>query len=406
MPLPDPSSCHHCHIHAPIPARDLKRTHPLRSHFIEKDGVAPEPRGTEQSQSSFRKNVSFLYRKISRRNGNNTLRRNQTNVSIPIPPPLPTTRVVDDRPAVVVDSLPAQAFQPLGPVPVDGRGRHRRRGLAGLQAVLLVGAYALLLVLAVVIGVVLSQGGRQRAIRPLPPRPVFEGASLVTQQPVRISRPRAPAPPPRVVRLRPSNNSPRPLPTKEPDFDYYDSNQDITLVPNPVSAPPRSPPTSPPVSFRPQPAPAPQVPPPQSISQRRSPTSQARRTNVPLRNVDEDFQLQTEKPVRGRKEPEVKILKSWSHHNADGTFSWGYINADGSFKNETRGLDCVVRGVYGYVEKETGQQLSFPYESGNPCDPDAPDYYYDYDLNTMPGDEAAEVRSQPGSSGTTFRRQG
>lgn len=127
---------------------------------------------------------------------------------------------------------------------------------------------------------------------------------------------------------------------------------------------------------------------------------------MPLRNVDEDFQLQTEKPVRGRKEPEVKILKSWSHHNADGTFSWGYVNADGSFKNETRGLDCVVRGVYGYVEKETGQQLSFPYESGNPCDPDAPDYYYDYDLNTMAGDEAAEVRSQPVSSGTTFRRQG
>lgn len=144
MPLPDPSSCHHCHIHAPIPARDLKRTHPLRSNFIEKDEVEPEPRSTEQSHNSFRKNVSFLYRKISRRNTTNTAQKSQTNVSLAIPPPPPPPRVVDHRPAVVIDSLPSPAFQPFRPEPVDGRDRHRRRGLAGLQAVLLVGAYALL----------------------------------------------------------------------------------------------------------------------------------------------------------------------------------------------------------------------------------------------------------------------
>lgn len=128
---------------------------------------------------------------------------------------------------------------------------------------------------------------------------------------------------------------------------------------------------------------------------------------MPLAKVDTDFRLQADAPVRGRKEPDVKILRSWSHHNADGTFSWGYINEDGSYKNETRGLDCVVRGVYGYVVKETGEQLSFPYESGNPCDPDAPDYYYDYDADTMILSDGAEARSQFGGVSSSLpRRQG
>lgn len=100
----------------------------------------------------------------------------------------------------------------------------------------------------------------------------------------------------------------------------------------------------------------------------------------------------------------MKILRSWSHHNADGTFSWGYINDDGSFKNETRGHDCVVRGVYGYTDIETGEQLSFPYETGIACDPDAPDYYYDYDANVLLLDDAGEARVAPSGSGPFSRR--
>ena len=86
---------------------------------------------------------------------------------------------------------------------------------------------------------------------------------------------------------------------------------------------------------------------------------------------------------RGQRQPAVQIVKSWSNRNADGTFSWGYINSDGSFKNETKGADCVVRGVYGYIDKDTGETLSFPYATGNPCDPNSPDYFYDYDTGTL-----------------------
>ncbi|KAF2366839.1 hypothetical protein FHG87_002388 [Trinorchestia longiramus] len=77
----------------------------------------------------------------------------------------------------------------------------------------------------------------------------------------------------------------------------------------------------------------------------------------------------SDKPLGTNSIPEVKIVRSWSNSNPDGTFSYGYLNTDGSFKNETRGHDCVVQGVYGYVDPETGVTLSFPYKSGNPCTP-------------------------------------
>lgn len=64
---------------------------------------------------------------------------------------------------------------------------------------------------------------------------------------------------------------------------------------------------------------------------------------------------------------DARIVRSWSNTNSDGTFNYGYINSDGSYKNETRGNDCVVRGVYGYVDRDSGVTLSFPYTSGNPC---------------------------------------
>ena len=67
---------------------------------------------------------------------------------------------------------------------------------------------------------------------------------------------------------------------------------------------------------------------------------------------------------------DATIVRSWSSTNSDGTFSYGYLNSDGSYKNETRGNDCVVRGIFGYIDKETGSHLSFPYTSGNPCTPE------------------------------------
>jgi len=40
----------------------------------------------------------------------------------------------------------------------------------------------------------------------------------------------------------------------------------------------------------------------------------------------------------------------------------------GSFKEETIGVDCVVRGKYGYVDPD-GVKREYEYQSGNPCDP-------------------------------------
>ncbi|XP_045603579.1 uncharacterized protein [Procambarus clarkii] len=420
MSLPDSSSCHHCHIHAPIPARDLKRTHPLRSHFVDKSEDAAQPGKNELANNSFKKNVSFLYRKINRKGIRSLAKESQTNVTIPIPPPVPT-RVVDARPAVVVDSVPLPDTPPRSSAPVGRRVRRRRRGMAGLQAVLLVGAYALLLVLAVVIGVVLSQNPRRVAGRPrfpdsqLAPRPVFRDAAPAPAPAVRAGRPRFPPPSggsPRIGAPRQGGGVPLPPPPPttappEPEFDYVyvdDSPQDLRLAPSPV--PSHFPTNAPsPQSFRPQPAPAPRPPVAQQEEPRRPSNPSPRRTTVPLASLDRDFSLHDDQAIRGRKEPEVKILRSWSHQNADGTFSWGYINDDGSYKNETRGLDCVVRGVYGYIDKATGEQLSFPYESGNPCDPDAPDYYYDYEAGS-PATDGAPPRPAPKTASLPPRRQG
>ncbi|RXG56033.1 hypothetical protein Avbf_19084 [Armadillidium vulgare] len=108
-------------------------------------------------------------------------------------------------------------------------------------------------------------------------------------------------------------------------------------------------------------------------------------------------------PTRGQKEPEVQIIKSWSNRNADGTFSWGYLNTDGSFKNETKGADCVVRGIYGYIDKATGDTLTFPYESGNPCNPNDPDYFFDYDEGTL--SVGGQVVNQPKRNNVAVRRR-
>ncbi|XP_063847316.1 WAS/WASL-interacting protein family member 3-like [Scylla paramamosain] len=300
------------------------RPSPLRSSSARTPCAAAAPGGSGAAlTSSFRKNVSFLYRKFhgvslvtpppppppppppahgcqplcaspSRSHGSSlphSLPRSSPRSSPRSTPhsssrssPLPVT---DLRPALVIDSQPPGpplARRPLPPLPKE---KPKRRGCGGLQVVLMVGAYALLLVLVVVVGVVLTQELRRPPGRPVPgPRPVANSGQPL---PVRVVRPR-----------------PRPQ-----DLDYVD------IEPTPLSGGPPPPPV--------QRAPPPPRPAPPPV---RRPSFSA---------VDTDFSLtQGEEDFRGRKEPEIRILKSWNNQNPDGTLSWGYIGSDGSFKNETR----------------------------------------------------------------------
>jgi hypothetical protein len=47
------------------------------------------------------------------------------------------------------------------------------------------------------------------------------------------------------------------------------------------------------------------------------------------------------------KKPVAQILRKYREENPDGTIVWGFENDDGSFKEETIGIDCITRGVYG-----------------------------------------------------------
>jgi Insect cuticle protein len=58
--------------------------------------------------------------------------------------------------------------------------------------------------------------------------------------------------------------------------------------------------------------------------------------------------------------------------NPDGSMTWGYENEDGTFKEETLGVDCVVKGKYGYVDPD-GTKREYEYQQGNPCDPNKKD---------------------------------
>ncbi|XP_072765526.1 uncharacterized protein [Anoplolepis gracilipes] len=75
--------------------------------------------------------------------------------------------------------------------------------------------------------------------------------------------------------------------------------------------------------------------------------------------------------LHASKPPPVQTIRNYNKVNDDGSFTFGYEAADGSFKEETRGVDCVVRGKYGYIDPD-GNKREFSYVSGNPCDPNAP----------------------------------
>ena len=47
------------------------------------------------------------------------------------------------------------------------------------------------------------------------------------------------------------------------------------------------------------------------------------------------------------KKPVAQILRKYREENPDGSITWGFENDDGSFKEETIGVDCITRGIYG-----------------------------------------------------------
>lgn len=69
---------------------------------------------------------------------------------------------------------------------------------------------------------------------------------------------------------------------------------------------------------------------------------------------------------RERDEP-IGTLERYSHKNEDGSFTFGYVGADGSFREETRGVDCITRGKYGYIDPD-GVKREYTYTSGLPCE--------------------------------------
>lgn len=98
------------------------------------------------------------------------------------------------------------------------------------------------------------------------------------------------------------------------------------------------------------------------------PESNAQRFNIERpRPVQQQRNLPQQQPLRPRtqnfdeqrpqqkahhsddkpKKPVAQILRKYREENPDGTIVWGFENDDGSFKEETIGIDCITRGIYG-----------------------------------------------------------
>nr|XP_022909112.1 ras GTPase-activating protein-binding protein 1-like isoform X2 [Onthophagus taurus] len=84
--------------------------------------------------------------------------------------------------------------------------------------------------------------------------------------------------------------------------------------------------------------------------------------------VRQQVQYEDEDPKRNKnRKPPVQILRKYRTDNEDGSITWGYENEDGTFKEETIGIDCIVRGKYGYTDPE-GTRREYTYEAGGVCD--------------------------------------
>jgi len=104
----------------------------------------------------------------------------------------------------------------------------------------------------------------------------------------------------------------------------------------------------------------------------------------------------------GRPRPDpVKTTERYSHMNPDGSFTFGYVSEDGSFREETRGLDCITRGKYGYIDPE-GKRREFTYVSGLPCDEDQ-EQQFDQQGFAIEDDENA-IQQDPIDPADRFRQ--
>ena len=110
--------------------------------------------------------------------------------------------------------------------------------------------------------------------------------------------------------------------------------------------------------------------PAQAEAPRRVPSGRTRRPpSVPRRvrpRPDNEKKGQRQ-PNRPAGDDAVGTVERYSHTNEDGSFTFGYIAEDGSFREETRGVDCITRGKYGYIDPD-GKKREFTYVSGLPCD--------------------------------------
>jgi len=261
------------------------------------------------------------------------------------------------------------------------------------------------------------------AARPIPGKLFKRPINLPQEQEVRRAPRPQPIQPPPQARPAPQQTRPAPQPRPAP----RPAPQQIRPAPQQSRPAPQP---------RPAPRPAPQQirPAPRPVQQQTRPAPQQQRFPTfqevarPVRPVNPVVQQST---VFGKqhnsltsltqvgipveplvdeftgKKPVADITRTYQKKNADGSFTFGYEGEDGSFKEETRGLDCVVRGKYGYIDPE-GMRREYTYVSGNPCDPNAvkddlglvnPDDpesfaaggYYDYERNVYVTPQGQEV---------------
>ena len=104
---------------------------------------------------------------------------------------------------------------------------------------------------------------------------------------------------------------------------------------------------------------------PRTAGRTRRPPGIPRRRPRP-RPVEDEEDRGARRPNRPA-ENTVNTVERYSHMNEDGSFTFGYMAEDGSFREETRGVDCITRGKYGYIDPE-GKRREFTYVSGLPCD--------------------------------------
>ncbi|CRK97339.1 CLUMA_CG010731, isoform A [Clunio marinus] len=130
---------------------------------------------------------------------------------------------------------------------------------------------------------------------------------------------------------------------------------------------------------RPRPAPQRNIPQPQPQRPRAQIYDEPRAQQKPHHSDD--------KP----KKPVAQILRKYREENPDGSITWGFENDDGSFKEETIGIDCITRGIYGYVDPD-GEKREYKYETGILCDPDKRDQEEEEDIESE--DFLANLKAQ------------